>query len=119
MIFKEIFKYRLIILLLIIATAMGVVKFKYRNVKWEQKEVLQTSSPSPTISPQINIEYPLWEKLPFKRDDYVVERYTEPNTLLIKLGEEMEKEKIKEEIYNWMRENKVATESHRLIFEEN
>ncbi len=116
--FKDIYKYRLIIILLVIATAMGIVKFKYRNVKWEQKEVLQIISPSPTISSQISVEYPLWEKLPYKGVGYVVERYTEPNTLLIKKSEKVDEKIIKQEIYNWMRENKIATESQRLIFEE-
>jgi len=49
---------------------------------------------------------------------YTVERYIEPNTLLIKKSLEVNEETINEEIYNWMRENKVATESHKLIFEE-
>lgn len=115
--FEYIYKYRLIIVLIIIATAMGVVKFKYRNVKWEQKEVILIVTPSPTISPQINVEYPLWEKLPYKGNGYVVERYTEPNTLLVKVDEEVNEEKVKEEINNLMRENSVATESHKLIIE--
>jgi len=117
--FEDIYKYRLIIILIIVATTMGVVKFKYRNVKWEQKEMVSIVTPSPTISPQINVEYPLWEKLPYKGVGYVVERYTEPNTLLINIDEGDNEEIISQEIYSWMRENKVATESHKLIFEEN
>jgi len=116
---KRFYEYPLIVLMIVLVIAMSVLKWQYKDVVWEETKPSLTMLPSPTTAPQINVEYPLWEKLPYKGIDYIVERYTEPNTLLIKTVEGVDKEMINEEIYNWMRENKVATESHRLIFEEN
>lgn len=115
---KNIYKYRLIIALAIIATVMGVVKFKYRNTNWEQEEVLPTTIPSPTSSPQINSNYPLWEFIPYTGNGFKIDHYAEPLQLVIKIENEIDELTAREEIYEWMEENKVATESHKLIFEE-
>ncbi len=115
---KSLLKYRLIIVLVIIAVLMGVTKLRYRNVKWEELEPAPTVVPSPTSAPQINTNYPLWEFIPYSGNDFKIDHYAEPLVLVIKTKKDADKKMITEEIYNWMRENKVATESHKLVFEE-
>ena len=113
---KKFYKYRLVILLAVIVGIMGVTKIRYRDVKWEESVALITPTVFPTQAPKINENYPLWELLPYSGDNFIVDRYVEPNVLAIKTNEKIEL--IEEEVYKWMRENKVATESHKLIFEE-
>jgi hypothetical protein len=114
---KNFYKYRLIIILVIVVVFLGMTKLRYKNVKWEELEPVPTVVPSPTRAPQINNNYPLWEFIPYSGDGFKIDHYTEPLVLTIKIDDEVDEEMVMEEIYNWMRENKVATESHKLIFE--
>jgi len=114
--FKKIYKYRLLITLALIAGVMGTIKWQYRNVNWEEVSQVITPTVTPTSAPQINENYPLWELLPYAGKDFVVDRYMEPKILAIKIKNVDEKIVI-QEIYNWILENKVATESHQLVFE--
>ena len=113
---KNFNKYWLVGLLVIIAVSMGITKIRYRNVDWESIYPQITPTATPTSVPQINVDYPLWELLPYTGTDYVVDRYTEPGVLAIKT-KMLNKKIITEEVYEWLLENKVATESHRLVFE--
>ncbi|MFA5025884.1 MAG: hypothetical protein WC503_05250 [Candidatus Shapirobacteria bacterium] len=113
---KKIERYWLVGLLVVIAITMGITKIRYRNVDWEVASNLITPTVIPTSGPEINEEYPLWELLPYSGKDFVIDRYTEPGVLAVKT-KIVDKEIITQEIYNWMMENKVATESHKLIFE--
>lgn len=115
---KFLFKYRLIIILVVIAVLMGMTKLKYRNVNWEELEPTPTAVPSPTSAPQINTNYPLWEFIPYSGNGFKIDHYAEPLVLVIKTDKDIDEEVVTEEIYKWMRENKIATESHKLIFEE-
>ncbi len=115
--FKIFYKYRLIIILVIVAVFLGITKLRYKNVNWEELEPAPTTLPSPTSAPQINNNYPLWEFIPYVGNGYQIDYYAEPLVLVVKVDEKIDEEIVSEEIYNWMRENKVATESHKLIFE--
>ena len=113
---KEIQKYWLVGLLVIIAVWMGITKIRYRNVDWSSLETTPMVAISPTSAPQSDVDYPLWKLLPYTGKDFVVERYIEPLTLAIKTENGSEKIAT-QEIYQWMLDNKVATESHKLVFE--
>lgn len=112
---KNIKKYWLVGLLVIIAIWMGITKIRYRNVNWDELSGLITPTVMPTRAPQNNKDYPLWELLPYTGKGFVVERYTEPLSLAVKTN--IDKKIVTQKIYDWMKENKVATESHKLIFE--
>jgi len=101
----------------VIAVLMGITKLKYKNVNWEELEPMPTIVPSPTSAPQINTNYPLWEFIPYSGNGFKIDHYAEPLVLTIKIDDEINEEMVIEEIYYWMRENKVATESHKLVFE--
>lgn len=109
-------QYWLVGLLIIIAVLMGVTKIKYRNVDWELSSNLITPTVTPTRAPQINADYPLWELLPYKGKGFTVDRYIKELELAIKTNS-TNKKIISQEVYKWMMENKVATESHKLVFE--
>jgi hypothetical protein len=111
-------KYSLIIILVAMAIWMGITKIRYRNVDWSSLNITPTVAPSPTSAPQSDVNYPLWALLPYTGKDFVVDRYTEPLTLAIKI-KSVNQKIVTEEVYQWMLDNKVATESHRLIFEKN
>ncbi len=114
---RKFFEYPLIIFLIVLVILMAIVKWQYKDIVWEDLRPTVTVVPSPTIAPQINEEYPLWEKLPYAGEGYVVERYTEPGTLLIKTNKGIDEKIISKMIYEWMTENKVATESQKIVFE--
>lgn len=113
---ETMYKYRIFFWLLLIIGVMAVVKWQYRDVKWEDSSRLITPTISPTSAPQINENYPLWELLPYQGKDFVADRYSQPLVLVVKIKDGDQK-KITQEVYEWMRENKIATESHKLIFE--
>lgn len=112
---KKIQRYWLVGLLALIAILMGITKIRYRNVDWSLSETLISPTIKPTSAPQKNASYPLWELLPYTGKDFIVSRYAEPLVLTIKTN--ADKKIVSEEVYKWMLENKVATESHKLIFE--
>jgi len=114
---RFLFKYRLVVFLAIVVVLMGAIKFGYRDVNWEEVEVVPTAMPSPTSAPQINNNYPLWEFIPYSGNGFKIDYYIEPLKLAVKIEKGVDEIVIREEIYNWMRENKVATESHELVFE--
>ena len=116
---KEMFKYPLVLALAILVGLMTITKIRYKNVVWPE-EVIPSIYISPTsgppMTPRINEEYPLWELLPYEGKNFIVERYTSPGVLSVKIDKGVDKKKIDEEIYKWMEENKVATESQKIEY---
>jgi hypothetical protein len=112
---KNISQYWLVGVLFLIAVSMGITKIKYRNVNWDEVANRLTPTVMPTSAPQINKDYPLWELLPYKGKDFVVDRYIVERELAVKTN--ADKKIVSQEVYKWLLENKVATESHKLVFE--
>jgi len=115
---KEIYRLRLIILLAIVAVLMATIRFKYRNYSWPEPQseiqISPTQAPTPTSEPTAEEIYPLYDLLPFKGKGFVVDSYLAPFALnVITTGNIKD---VTKEIYKWMVLNKVATESHKLIF---
>ena len=114
---KKIYKHRLIIILLTIIGLMGIVRWNYRNYPWKNVEVEVPLTPplTPTSAPIIDPDYPLWKLLPYRGIGFVVDRYIEPLTLAVKVVG-IDKKIVEKEIVKWLLENKVATDSHKIIF---
>ncbi len=116
---KEIFKYPLVLVLAIIAGLMTITKLRYKNVVWPEEvipSIYISPTSEPSMVPRINEEYPLWELLPYEGKSFVIERYTSPGVLSVKIDKGVNEEMVSEEIYEWMEENKVATESQRIEY---
>jgi len=116
---KELYRLRLIIFLAFIAVLMGLTRWKYRNYQWPEEQTVVASisptvMPSPTSEPKMEVVYPLWEQLPYKGKTFVVDSYSAPLTLNVVTSGNIKT--VTKEIYKWMLENKVATESHKLVF---
>ncbi|OIP86889.1 hypothetical protein CO009_03975 [Candidatus Shapirobacteria bacterium CG_4_8_14_3_um_filter_35_11] len=115
---KELYRLRLIILLAFVAVLMGLTRWKYKNYQWPEAEVAiqisPTSMPTPTSKPTNEELYPLYNLLPFKGKDFVVDSYLTPFVLNVITAGNIKT--VTKDIYKWMIENKVATESHKLIF---
>lgn len=110
-------QYQGVFFLIIVVLLLTFFKIKYRNVKWEEGPALITPTVMPTRAPEINENYPLWNEIPFEGKGFVVDHYAEPLVLTVSIENLKDKKIVTEEIYNWMRDNKVATESHKLVFE--
>jgi len=116
---KEIFKYPLVLALAILVGLMTITKIRYKNVVWPEEvkpSIYISPTSEPPVTPRINEEYPLWELLPYEGKNFIVERYTSPGVLSVKIDKGVDKKKIDEEIYKWMEENKVATESQKIEY---
>ncbi|MEK7528068.1 MAG: hypothetical protein AAB574_03585 [Patescibacteria group bacterium] len=113
---KKIYKYRVIIFLIVVVGLMGMTRWNYRNYPWEKVEVETPLIPSPTTTsaPVIDADYPLWNLLPYKGKGFVVDRYIEPLTLVVAVRG-IDKKMALKEVLKWLIENQVATESHKLV----
>lgn len=109
-------RYGLVTLLVLIAITMAITKIKYRDTNWENTSGTITPTIMPIKGSQNNDNYPLWELLPYTGKDFVVDRYADIKTLVIKTNN-VKQNLVREEVYKWIKENKVATESHKLVFE--
>jgi len=127
---REIYRLRLVIFLAVIAMLMAMIRFRYRNYQWPE---VQTMTPTPTMvqitptptasqlggqatsAPQTEAIYPLVELLPYKGTGFIVDSYSAPLTLNVVTSGNIKT--VTKEVYKWMIKNKVATESHKLIFE--
>lgn len=115
---KELYRLRLVILLAFVAVLMGLTRWKYKNYQWnEVQTVIQmspTQMPTPTSEPTQEELYPLYNLLPFKGKGFVVDSYLTPFVLNVITTGNIKT--VTKDIYKWMEKNKVATESHKLIF---
>lgn len=117
---KEIYKLRVVIILAIVAVLMAATRFKYRNYQWPETQpiaqVSPTTMPSPTPTVAKEIVYPLYDLLPYKGSNFIVNSYVAPYTLSVVTSGNIKA--ITKEVNAWMIKNKIATESHNLIFTE-
>lgn len=122
---KEIYKLRVVIILAIVAVLMAATRFKYRNYQWPTPTASQlgeqtAGQASPTIVPTPTVikeeVYPLYDLLPYKGSNFIVNSYVAPYTLSVVTSGNIKA--ITKEVNAWMIKNKVATESHNLIFTE-
>ena len=116
---KEFYRLRWVFFLAAVAVLIGLIRFKYRNYNWEEPPVMvtqitPTQYPTPTSAPQIEVVYPLIGLLPYKGKDFVVDSYSAPLTLSVVTSGNIKT--VTKEVYKWMLKNKVATESHKLVF---
>lgn len=109
-------RYILVIILILMALFLTFKKIQYREVVWPEAETIKRVTISPTSGPRIEDEYPLWKLLPYQGEAFVIERYIDRNTLAI--STKLNQKKVTEEVYKWLIENKEATESYKLVFED-
>lgn len=116
--------YLLITILGIIAFLMLSVRIIYQiknRGKIEQPEIIQIPEkllePAPTMSDEdFERKFPLWRLLPYEEDDFVIEKYTEPQVLKIRLKKGKREEAV-EKIIEWIDKNKGNSEIHRIVWE--
>ena len=97
---KELYRLRIIIFLVITIIVLSVVKIRYgwkgETETWQtepnQKTVLPTITSEPTKTAttpavlQVDEEkYPLWDRLPYPGEGFVVKRYSAPKVLYVTL----------------------------------
>ena len=114
-------RYGLVLGLSFLVVIMIGIKIAYLGVDWEEESGAKTEEVSPT--PQVEEEklsveekYPLWEKLPYEGEGFTIEKYQDELTLLVKNENKEVKETI-EMINSWFEENGIASNSHKLIIE--
>lgn len=87
---------------------MGIIKLAYRSKVWQD-----ASGPTPTVTKNEDRDYPLWRLLPYSGDGFVVDRYTAPWTLTVKIikGSKVETEK---KVGEWLKAQGEAGKNHRI-----
>lgn len=118
---KALYKYWIILALCLIVIIMAVVKVKYGYSGQEETsnqkpvtriEPTQTTTPEPTLIPGFEVI----NKIPYQGTGFTVDRYLNPNELVVKV-KGIDKQLAEKMVFEWLTENKVATESYRLKFE--
>lgn len=110
-------KYWLMIVLSLVAVAMGVIKLNYQlritNYKLNENPI-PTIIPTPTVSTINESDYPLWRLLPYSGVGFTVDRYIEPLTLVVAV-KGLDKAIVAEEIGKWMETNGIDPETHKIV----
>lgn len=109
-------KYQLVIWMLLIVLGMGFIKFKY-GYKGDGSEFLPTPTVIPTAVPtKVEDDYVLWKLLPYSDKGFTIDRYIGPKELAIK-AKGLDKKVVFQKVNEWLLEQKVATESYKLVIE--
>ncbi len=107
-------KYLLVLILSFIAGAMIIIKFNYKNTNNVQLNVNNNLNKS--IVKEININYPLKEKLPYFGENLDILEYKE-NLVLKVVIKNQDKELVSNEMINFFNINKIDINSHKFVFE--
>ncbi len=127
---KEIYRLRVIFFLALIVVVLSVVKVKYgwkNNNTETYTPTVENVIPTVTIEPtktatepavlQVNEEkYPLWDRLPYPGNGFVVRRYSAPKVLYVTLDGTSTPSATKE-INVWLSGFGELGEGHKLEFE--
>lgn len=118
---KEIKKYQVIVVLIVIIILMIGLKIKYGVVTYSEDTsglITPTTRELPTPTEKIlDPDYPLLDLLPYPGRGFIVDRYTAPLTLVVKI-KGLDRTLVIKEIDEWFEGLGVATESHKIRFEE-
>jgi len=116
-------KYGVYVILIGMIMLLATLKMKYANI--DNKEVTNipiptTTVPTPTVTKlggtDFEIDYPVWQKLPYQGDGFVVDRYVAPKTLVVKTNEK-DRSMVEKEIIEWLEGLGVSPESHKIVWE--
>ncbi|MCX6726956.1 MAG: hypothetical protein NTY75_04110 [Candidatus Shapirobacteria bacterium] len=107
-------KYWVILILCLVVIGMATVKTKFGfKGKYVVEIVPQpTEIPKPTLVPGFEV----LNFLPYQGVGFVVDRYLGPNELAVQI-KGIDKKLAEKMVFEWMKENKVATESYKLKIE--
>lgn len=123
-------RYLIVIFLSFAVVTMAIIKYNYQL---SQKDGTETVTPTatktitaipttvtepivPTETEVIDADYPLWDKLPYSGRGFVIDRYTDPLTLAVKI-KGIDKKIIKQDVDIWLEENGVNPETHEVVWE--
>ncbi len=115
-------RYGLVLVLGIVAVLMVAIKIRYSKVEWvvenENATVILTPTeiPKPTERVLQNMDYPLWQELPYKGEGFVIDRYINESTVVV-IPKGLDKKIVEKEVWNWFEENNVATEEMKISWE--
>ncbi len=114
-------KYGVIIALMITAGLMIFVKFKYSDYDWGEEIdnnviVTPTLQPTPAAVLMQNMDYPLWQQLPYEGKGFVVDRYMNENTVVV-IPKGLDRKIVEKEVWEWFEGNNVATEEMKIVWE--
>lgn len=80
---------------------------------------LPTEEPTPVASASAEDvkDYPLWQKLPYSGDGFVIDRYAAPKTLVVK-SRAVDKKLVLQEVMLWLTNQGVGLTSHKIVWEQ-
>ena len=122
-------KYQVFVWLTVIVVAMSVIKITYKpdNLEIINQQIGQhgttitltpTTAPEPSVTePETNYDedFPLWQLLPYSGAGFTVDRYLSPKTLGVKI-KGIDKKIVEERIKQWLLQNKIEEESHKIEY---
>ncbi len=106
---------------MITAGLMIFVKFKYSDYDWGEEIdnnviVTPTLQPTPAAVLMQNMDYPLWQQLPYEGKGFVVDRYMNENTVVV-IPKGLDRKIVEKEVWEWFEGNNVATEEMKIVWE--
>lgn len=114
---KKLKRFQLVIFLLVVLLVMMLVKWKYGYREEENMDKPPIISPWPTIVVKKDeMDFELWEQLPYRGTGFVVEKYVGPKTLEVTI-KGVDKKIVEKKVFEWLIEQNVATESYKLVFQ--
>lgn len=119
-------KYSVVIFLFFLVIVLFFLKFLYGEKVSNRTAVTESTptstvaiKPTPTIELSMDVvgNYPLYKLMPYETDDFIVSGYIEPLILNVKtLNKSKSLSEIEGEVRNWIKENGVNPDSHKIIW---
>lgn len=104
-------KYQVILVLSAVVMGMWWIR---KNYQWKEEVSVAAPTPTGATEEMKDSQYPLWKKLPYFGEGFVVEKYIEPMTLKIE-SKGLDGEIVEKKVKEWLEENKEASDSHKLV----
>jgi hypothetical protein len=115
--------YFLVLILTVTALIMLTIRIIYSktpiyqtSTKTPEVPAISSDNTRPFVDNNYEDDYPLWKSLPYSSELFTAEKYSNKQTLKVKLLKG-NREAAEEELIKWMENNGINPSSHKIIWE--
>lgn len=96
---------------------MIVIKITYKAPEIEENKVVEETVTPTESQESTDSKYPLWDRLPYFGEGFIIDRYVAPGQIVIKV-QGVDREIVQNEVEQWFADNGVDPETIEMDWEE-